>query len=94
MQDLYLSFPDEATADAVLYTGEGDEKMPAFANIDTIGAIYAPTGNTLVDSEGIEYHETEAIPGWHVNVRLMPDEDGTDLQPYTVHPQTPLRVWG
>lgn len=36
---------------------------------------------------------TETLYGWHVNVFLMPDEDGSILEPYTVYPLTPTRVW-
>ena len=75
MQDLYLSFPDEDTAKAVLFTDDRQN----YLNIDTIGVIYK---------------DEQAIPGWHVNVRLMPDEDGSALSAYQVNPATPIRVWG
>jgi hypothetical protein len=81
--DYYLSFPDQAAADAVLY---GAEDMPNFANIDTIGIIYKRTGGT--DDEPV----MTAIPGWHVNVRVA-DEDDNALQPFAVTPATPMRVW-
>lgn len=97
MPDLYLNFPDEATARAVLYHVEGARAadtmlgipavsgypVPNFANIDMIGVIYKQTtaGPT-------------ALPGWNVNVRLMPGEDGTSLAAYQVSPKTPSRVWG
>ncbi len=84
MTDLYLSFPDEAAANKVLY---GAEDMPNFANIDTIGVIYKRTGGT--DEEPV----MTAIPGWHVNVRVV-DEDDKTLQPFAVTPATPMRVWG
>ena len=100
--DKYLSFTDEAAAKAVLYRIEGaveaDAEMgieavegyevPNYANIDTIGVIYKRTGGT--DEEPV----MEAIPGWHVNVRLMPDEDGSALSSFEVFPATPMRVWG
>jgi hypothetical protein len=82
--DYYLSFPDEAAAKTVLY---GAEDMPNFANIDTIGIIYKRTGDT--DDEPV----MTAIPGWHVNVRVV-DEDDKALQPFAVTPATPMRVWG
>jgi hypothetical protein len=81
--DHYLNFPDEAAANKVLY---GAEDMPNYANIDTIGIIYKRTGGT--DEEPV----MTAIPGWHVNVRLV-DEDDKALQPFEVHPATPMRVW-
>jgi hypothetical protein len=84
MTDLYLAFPDQAAADAVLY---GAEDMPNYANIDTIGIIYKRTGGT--DEEPV----MTAIPGWHVNVRVV-DEDDKALQPFQIYPATPMRVWG
>ena len=77
--DLMLRFPDEAIADALLYTGEGDERMPNYQNIDTIGVI--------VEGE-------VPLDGWHVNVRLVDGaEDGTALEPFRVYPANPVRVW-
>lgn len=89
--DYYLSFPDEASAKAVLYRIEGvveatetteaveGTQVQNFANIDTIGVIYK---------------DEQAIDGWHVNVRLAEGEDGSTLAPFAVTPATPLRVWG
>jgi hypothetical protein len=89
--DLCLRFPDEDTATAVLYADE----VPLFRNIDTIGVIYKPTGSTIVLEDGTESPEMAAVTGWHVNVRVMPDEDIEDLEPYKVNPEplTPVRVW-
>jgi hypothetical protein len=105
MTDLYLAFPDQAAADVVLYTTHAavtDEEgnvtaeayvTPNYANIDTIGLIYKPTGEMLMGEDG-EYPEMEAIEGWHVNVRLVDGEDAEALEPFEVSPQTPVRVWG
>lgn len=90
-QDYYLSFSDEAAAKAVLYriegaveASDGVEAKPGYevanyANIDTIGVIYK---------------DEEAIPGWHVNVRLVPGENASAIEPFKVQPATPMRVWG
>jgi hypothetical protein len=88
MIDLYLKFDSEAEATAVLY----DDEMPRYTNIDTIGLIYRPTGEMLKSKEG-EYPEMAAIPGWHVNVRLVEGEDSSQLNPYTVQVENPVRVW-
>jgi hypothetical protein len=88
--DYYLSFPDEAAAIKVLY---GAEDMPNFANIDTIGVIYKPTGKTI-EQDGITVPVMAPIKGWHVNVRLVDGEDDKALQPFAVTPSTPTRVWG
>ena len=107
MQDYYLSFTDEAAAKAVLYRIEGaveanpemgTEASPGhevanFANIDTIGVIYKPTGEVEQTEMG-ERPVMAAIPGWHVNVRLADGEDASALSAYTATPSTPLRVWG
>jgi hypothetical protein len=105
MTDLYLSFPDEAAAKAVLYRIEGaveatetteaveGTQVQNFANIDTIGVIYKPTGETT-EQDGMTVPVMQAIAGWHVNVRLAEGEDGSTLAPFAVTPATPLRVWG
>lgn len=104
MTDLYLSFPDEATAKALLFRIEGaveaSEGVEAkegyevgnYQNIDTIGLIYEPTGETQ-ESELGPVPVMAPIAGWHVNIRLVDGEDATALQAYTVNPATPVRVW-
>lgn len=98
--DLYLKFADEAAAAAVLYTlhpevtdeqGTVTEAYTTanYANIDTIGIIYKPTGE--VDAEGSPV--MAALDGWHVNVRVV-NEDPTPLEQYAVTPSMPVRVWG
>jgi hypothetical protein len=76
--DYYLKFTDEAQASQVLkgYTG----------SVDVIGVIYKPTGGT--DDEPV----MTAIPGWHVNVRVV-DEDPKALLLFAVTPATPMRAW-
>ena len=105
--DYYLQFESEAAANAVLFTQEptewdnsGDEPVataweprPNFANIDTIGVIYKPTGEMLQGEDG-PYPAMAPIEGWHVNVRLVGDEDASALESYEVTPVTPMRVWG
>jgi hypothetical protein len=102
MTDLYLSFPDEAAAKAVLYRIEGaveatedteaveGYEVPNYANIDTLGILYER--QEVTDPENPP--EPVAIPGWHVNVRVVGGEDAEPLQAFEVHPATPLRVWG
>lgn len=86
--DLYLVFPDEATALAVL------EDYPGA--VDVIGTIHKPTGRTLPATPlpgGVQappMPEMQALPGWHVNTRgpITPA-----LQAYAVQPSQPARVW-
>jgi hypothetical protein len=105
--DKYLSFESEAAAKAVLYRIEGaveadpeqgieaseGTEVANYANIDTIGIIYKPTGEMLQGEDG-EYPEMAPIEGWHVNVRLVGGEDADALAPFVVEPKTPVRVWG
>jgi hypothetical protein len=96
--DYYLAFPDQAAADAVLYTTHDavtDEEgnvtaeayvTPNYANIDTLGVLYERQD----DPEA----EPVPLPGWHINIRLVDGEDAEALQAYEVHPTVPRRVWG
>jgi len=104
MTDLFLKFESEAQANSVLYTqvptafaesGEAieHESRPNHRNIDTIGVIYKPTGETLQGEDG-PYPEMAPIEGWHVNVRLADGEDGAALELFAVTPEQPIRVWG
>ena len=83
MQDFYLKFTSEAQANDVLYTLVDEEKKPNYRNIDVLG--------TLVNNTDPE--NPVAVPGWHVNVRLIDGEDGTALEPFSVIPTNPRRVW-
>jgi hypothetical protein len=101
--DKYLSFPDEAAAKAVLYRIEGaveatedteaveGYEVANYANIDTIGIIYKPTGETT-EQDGMAVPVMAPVEGYHVNVRVV-DEDAEALQAFEVHPATPMRVW-
>jgi hypothetical protein len=105
--DKYLAFTDEAAAKAVLYRIEGaveadpeqgieaveGYEVANYANIDTIGIIYKPTGEMLQGEDG-PYPEMAPIEGWHVNVRLVDGEDADALEPFVVEPRAPGRVWG
>jgi hypothetical protein len=104
--DKYLAFASESEANNVLYRIEGaveadpengveaqeGTEVANYANIDTIGVIYKPTGEMLQGEDG-EYPEMAPIEGWHVNVRLV-GEDADALAPFVVQPNTPVRVWG
>lgn len=105
-QDMYLKFASEEEAKSVLYRIEGaveaDEEMGIeasegyevanYRNIDVLGTLYEK--QEIVDPE----KPPKPIPleGWHVNVRVMPDEDGEPLEAFKVNPEpmTWRRVWG
>lgn len=86
MYDYHLKFADEAEALSVLFDGE----TLKFRNIDVIGVIYKPTGNTLTTDEG-DAPEMALVSGWHVNVRH--DEEALDLVTFQIYPQHPVRRW-
>lgn len=90
MTDYYLKFTNEVKVKAVLYDVETE--VPNYANIDTIGIIYKPTGKMSQGEDG-KYPEMAPIDGWHVNVRLV-GEDATALEPFKVIPTAPIRIWG
>ena len=101
MQDLYLKFPDQSAAEALLYEqvpsefdADGNEvayePRAKFLNTDVLGIIYE---GGKWDAEGNEIVAPVALNGWHVNIRLMPGEDAATLTPYLVTPTQPRRVW-
>ena len=106
MSDFYLKFVDEEQAQEVLYTKVVDEwsepedpdvepiplrwhYVPNFVNIDTIGVIYEPAPDPLPEG-----YVPVAKDGWHVNARVVGSEDITALEPYSILPEHPHRVWG
>lgn len=91
--DLCLKFPDEAAAQSALYEAGDEPKLIYTASIDTIGAIYRATGNTLLGEDG-EYPETAPLEGWHVNLRGVFSADELEaLALFVVEPEAPVRVW-
>lgn len=102
MQTRYFKFTDQVTAftmavaEGLTGTDEpGNPILIRFSNryaIDVVGTVYEPTGNTVAGSDGDSWPEMAAIPGWHVNVRIL---DGTPLpaafEPFEVFPVNPTR---
>ena len=104
MTDFYLKFASEEEARTVLYTvtpafisEEGEvvteeQVKPNYMNIDVLGVLYEK--QEIVDPE----NPPEPVPleGWHVNVRVMADEDGEPLETFKVNPEPQQwrRVWG
>lgn len=105
MTDFYLKFPDQQTAEELLFQ---DVEPVTFDEsgidvtqrelrfdmaIDVIGVIYRPAEETLLSPDG-EYPEIAPLDGWHVNVRgEVTDEMAALLSPYVVTPAHPIRVW-
>ena len=97
MIDYFLKFPDEAAANALLFTtgptdfdGSTSRLFNFKGNVDVIGTIYKPTGKMIQNDMGA-YPETAPIDGWHVNVRT--EEAIPELESYAVTPSAPHRVW-
>lgn len=61
--------------------------------LDVIGTMYRETGNMLTDSEGNEYPETEAISGYHANLREKLTSEQVAALPTVSAPATPYRKW-
>lgn len=65
--------------------------------IDIVGTIHEPTGVTLQDAEGMDYPEMAAVDGWHINIRLIGDNEREKVEAldvtYGVTPNSPSRVW-
>ena len=51
-----------------------------WVRVDEIGAIYAPTGNTLTDDDGNSYAEMAAVAGYHANLRKLSGKADTLIQ--------------
>ena len=105
MYDYYLKFSNQAEAMSVLYHKEGVVQadaevgieanegydMPNFANIDIIGTIY--NDDAVFSEDGEVISEATAKDGYHVNVRVV-GEDASALEPFSVIPTQPRRIWG
>ena len=70
------------------YEWQSDAQM-----LDVIGPIYVKTGNTLTDSEGFEYDETQAVAGFHANLRETLTDAQVAALPTVSAPATPYRIW-
>ena len=97
MIDYFLKFPDETTAEALLFK-VGPLDLNGFplrvfnfnGSVDVIGTIYKPTGTILENDMG-NYPEMAPIDGWHVNIRT--DATIAELDAYALTPNAPYRVW-
>ena len=97
MKKIFLKFPNESTANSVLFTREfmtdddgttNEYLKPKYQNISTVGYIYS---DECLKEEGMP--PILAVAGWHVNLMLMEDEDITPLEDFIVIPKNPVRDW-
>jgi hypothetical protein len=103
--DLYLRFPNEATAFEALYRPVvqtvvvlDDEGVPTYTE-EVVEGEFIPRYDMSIDTIGIIYDTDSTDPenpvatpqdGWHVNTRgEMPEA----LQQYAVIPTNPRRIW-
>jgi len=61
--------------------------------LDIIGTMYRETGNMLTTDDGMEYSETEAIDGYHANLREVLTDAQEAALPTVTAPATPQRKW-
>jgi len=101
--DMYLRFPNEATAFEALYkpvvqtvVTYDDEGTPTYTE-EVVEGEFVPRYAMSIDTIGIIYNVDNTDPpiytpqdGWHVNTRgEMPET----LVPFAVHPVQPRRIW-
>ena len=70
------------------YEWQADTQM-----LDVIGPIFVKTGNTLTDAGGFEYSETQAVEGYHANLRETLTDAQVAALPTVAAPTTPYRIW-
>ena len=61
--------------------------------LDIIGTMYRETGNMLTTDDGNEYPETEAMTGFHANLREDLTAEQEAALPTIAAPATPYRIW-
>lgn len=96
--DLFLKFDTKEQAESVL-TGIGakveNDMIASYASfyglqtsIDVLfgtGTIYSPTGDTH-EMDGLVVPVMAAVPGYHVNVRMIGDFIPPELEPFMIDP--------
>lgn len=70
-----------------------EELTPRYQNIDIIGTLMSEEYTEEMDWNGMPVRAYIPLPGWHVNIRALPDEDIESLLQFEVHPTNPRRVW-
>ena len=96
-QDYVTQIDDEGVETQV---ADGDPCLVTHSHdyaISVVGTLHEPTGTMLTDEEGNEYPEMQAMPGWHINIRLVGDGVRETVEAldasHGVNPETPMRVW-
>ncbi len=61
--------------------------------LDIIGTMYRDVGELITNENGIEYFETEAVVGFHANIKASLTQEQRDSLPIVSSPTTPYRRW-
>jgi hypothetical protein len=104
MQDYYLKTNTEqelwnclVSLDLAVWNDEIDRFIPKGINLDIIGTIYKPTGETQYIGEGfqhpIQVPVMVSVAGFHANIRADLTEEQQARLPLVPAPLTPSRVW-
>ncbi len=92
--DALNSRPDDLEPDAEWAGPSGAyEWIADTPMLDIIGTMYRATGTMLTTEDGMEYPETEAIDGYHANLREKLTAEQEAALPTVDAPATPYRKW-
>ena len=93
-EDPLNSPPADLDMDAEWDGPSGAYEWRSLSNmLDIIGTMYRETGNMLTTDDGMEYPETEAISGYHANLREVLTDAQEAALPTVDAPATPYRKW-
>lgn len=97
MTDIYLHTADEQAMLTALtaagLTHNGKAVSTHDASVAMIGTLSQPTGQMLMDDDGIEYPEYAPIPGYHCNVRTDSTTIIDALASVTINVTLPSVEW-
>ena len=83
-----LGYEDTWDGPSGAYEWQADTQM-----LDVIGPIFVKTGVTLTTDDGMEYPETQAVAGYHANLRETLTDAQVSALPTVAAPTTPYRIW-
>ena len=83
-----LGMDEEWSCPTVAYEWRSLSQM-----LDIIGTMYRETGNMPTTDDGMEYPETEAMDGFHANLRENLTAEQEAALPTIAAPATPYRIW-
>jgi hypothetical protein len=92
MTTIYLTFPDEATAQYVLsdyYSAQyGWDRASLTHTLDPVGVLYK--NDAIVDAQGVCTKQPTQVAGWHVNFIGDLPSSASD---YELNPAKPKRIF-